>query len=80
MSSELDLLIVAGQDITSLKYYGVAVCTIFFYDYLLTLADEIKYAWAGKKSWSTHALWDASYLLLTSAQHFGFSLPIDIFR
>lgn len=29
----------------------MASATVLFYDYLLTLEDEIKYAWSGKKSW-----------------------------
>ncbi|KAF9790805.1 hypothetical protein BJ322DRAFT_1170204 [Thelephora terrestris] len=40
MSSALDLLIQAGHDITSIKYYALATGTILFYDHLLTLADE----------------------------------------
>jgi len=34
------------------QYYGIATTAILFYDYLLTLADEVKYAWSGKKSWN----------------------------
>jgi len=52
MSSELDSVIQLGHDITSFKYYTLAAGTILFYDYLLTLADEIKYAWSGTKSWT----------------------------
>jgi len=33
------------------RYYGVATGTILFYDYFLTLADEIEYIWRRKKSW-----------------------------
>jgi len=51
MASELDLLIQAGHDITSIKYYALATGAILFYDHLLTLADEVKYIWSGKKSW-----------------------------
>lgn len=50
MSSELDQLIQFGQDTTLFKYYALATCTILFYDYLLTLSDEVKYAWSGKNS------------------------------
>ncbi|KAF9648233.1 hypothetical protein BDM02DRAFT_3261179 [Thelephora ganbajun] len=39
-SSALKDIIDLGHDVASLKYYKVAVATIFFYDYLLTLADE----------------------------------------
>jgi len=51
MSSMSDDLVHAGYDITSLKYYLVAAATILFYDYFLTLPDEVRYAWNGKKSW-----------------------------
>ncbi|KAF9644192.1 hypothetical protein BDM02DRAFT_3190826 [Thelephora ganbajun] len=51
MSSQLDLLIAVGHDLTAIKYYALATCTILFYDHLLTLADEIKYVWSGRKSW-----------------------------
>ncbi|KAF9781004.1 hypothetical protein BJ322DRAFT_1112396 [Thelephora terrestris] len=51
MSSHLDDLIQLGHDITSTKYYALATGTILFYDYLLTLADEIEFVWSGKKSW-----------------------------
>jgi len=30
----------------------MAAFTILFYDYLITLEDEIKYAWSGPKSWT----------------------------
>ncbi|KAF9789643.1 hypothetical protein BJ322DRAFT_1178306 [Thelephora terrestris] len=52
MSSEITQLIDVGHDVTAIKYYGIAVCTILFYDYLLTLQDEIEYAWSGRKSWT----------------------------
>lgn len=51
MSINLDLLVQLGQDGIATKYYVVATCTILFYDYFLTLADEIQYAWCKKKSW-----------------------------
>ncbi|KAF9645533.1 hypothetical protein BDM02DRAFT_3262853 [Thelephora ganbajun] len=52
MSSDtLKEIIDAGHDIVSLKYYEVAVATVLLYDYLLTLADEINFAWHGRKSW-----------------------------
>jgi len=37
--------------ITSIKYYRMALMAILFYDYFLTLGDEVRYAWKGKKSW-----------------------------
>ncbi|KAF9644210.1 hypothetical protein BDM02DRAFT_3190815 [Thelephora ganbajun] len=52
MSSDvLKEIIDVGHDITAIKYYEVAVATVLFYDYLLTLADEVRYAWHGSKSW-----------------------------
>ena len=30
------------EDILFSQYYEVAVCTILFYDHLLTLADEVR--------------------------------------
>ncbi|KAF9644220.1 hypothetical protein BDM02DRAFT_3122279 [Thelephora ganbajun] len=50
-SGVLKEIINGGNDIVSLKYYKVAVVTILLYDYLLTLADEVKYAWHGRKTW-----------------------------
>lgn len=51
MSSDLDSLVALGHTIISHKYYALATGTVLFYDYFLTLEDEIKYAWSGKKSW-----------------------------
>ncbi|KAF9780549.1 hypothetical protein BJ322DRAFT_1112540 [Thelephora terrestris] len=56
MSSALDELVQGGQDITSIKstqYYWVALATLLFYDYFLTLRDEVRYAWKGEKSWAS---------------------------
>jgi len=33
------------------RYYMLAAQVIYYYDYLLTLPDEIKYAWSGRKTW-----------------------------
>lgn len=44
-------LVQIGQDIASAKYYWMAAAAILFYDYFLTLGDEVQYAWKGKKSW-----------------------------
>jgi len=52
MSSEVDQLIAVGHEITAGKYYIIATCTVLFYDYFLTLGDEVKYAWSGKRSWA----------------------------
>lgn len=51
MSTGLDLLVQLGHDGIATKCYVIATCTILFYDYFLTLADEIQYAWCRKKSW-----------------------------
>jgi len=51
MSLDTDSTIQLGHDIISTKYYALATCAILFYDYFLTLADEIKYIWIGKQSW-----------------------------
>ncbi|KAF9786763.1 hypothetical protein BJ322DRAFT_673089 [Thelephora terrestris] len=40
-----------GQDVKAYNYYAIAAGAILFYDYFLTLADEVKYVWSGKKSW-----------------------------
>jgi len=47
----LEGIIDYGNKLTAARYYAIATTTIFFYDFLLTLADEIKYAWQGKRSW-----------------------------
>ncbi|KAF9789646.1 hypothetical protein BJ322DRAFT_549689 [Thelephora terrestris] len=48
----LQTLIDAGFDIMTIKYYVVAGMTLLFFDYLLTLPDEIRYAWRGRKPWT----------------------------
>lgn len=65
----LDIIIEIGHDVTATKRYIWATATILFYDYLLTLPDEIEYVWAGERSWifwvfvlirylpMTHLLW-----------------------
>ncbi|KAF9786684.1 hypothetical protein BJ322DRAFT_1051375 [Thelephora terrestris] len=52
MSSNLGSVIQLGKDITADKYHAIAVGAIFFYDYLLTLPDEVKYVWSGRRSWA----------------------------
>ncbi|KAF9789863.1 hypothetical protein BJ322DRAFT_1044619 [Thelephora terrestris] len=52
MSSQLDPIVQAGRDMACYQYYGLATGTILFYDYLLTLEDEIKYIWSRKQSWT----------------------------
>ncbi|KAF9789638.1 hypothetical protein BJ322DRAFT_1043321 [Thelephora terrestris] len=51
MSANLDSIIQIGHDVTSVKYHSLAVGVVLFYDYFLTLADEIKYVWSEKRSW-----------------------------
>ncbi|KAF9784333.1 hypothetical protein BJ322DRAFT_842695 [Thelephora terrestris] len=53
MSSELEQLVRVGNDITAIRYYIVATGTVLFYDYLLTLSDEIEYVWSEKKSFAS---------------------------
>ncbi|KAF9789668.1 hypothetical protein BJ322DRAFT_550952 [Thelephora terrestris] len=50
-AAALQTLIDAGYDILSIKYYAAAGVTLLFYDYFLTLPDEIRYAWKGRKPW-----------------------------
>ncbi|KAF9790363.1 hypothetical protein BJ322DRAFT_380751 [Thelephora terrestris] len=40
-----------GFDVTITKYGSLALGAVLFYDYLLTLQDEVRYVWGGKKSW-----------------------------
>lgn len=51
MSSGLGPVIQLGNDILSDKYYALATTPVLFYDYLLTLEDEVKYVWSKRKSW-----------------------------
>jgi len=44
-------IIDAGHDLLSLKYYSFATSALLFYDYLLTLGDEIEFGWRGRKTW-----------------------------
>ncbi|KAF9791190.1 hypothetical protein BJ322DRAFT_1017745 [Thelephora terrestris] len=54
-----------------MQYYWIALATLLCYDYFLTLADEVRYAWKGKKSYafaifilvSTDAVHDMGYYL-----------------
>ncbi|KAF4617687.1 hypothetical protein D9613_006263 [Agrocybe pediades] len=39
-----------GFDLFSIKLYWVAVSTLWFYDYFLTLRDEVRYGWSGTKT------------------------------
>lgn len=42
-------LVVVGRDIQAFKLYYTGCSTILLYEYLLTWADELEYAWKGKK-------------------------------
>ncbi|KAF9643936.1 hypothetical protein BDM02DRAFT_3191066 [Thelephora ganbajun] len=44
-------LVQVGFDIIGTKYYATGVEALYFYDYFLTLQDEVEYAWQGKKTW-----------------------------
>ncbi|TFY72255.1 hypothetical protein EVG20_g767 [Dentipellis fragilis] len=46
-----DSIIALGHDIFVEKLYYVATCALWLYDYLLTMGDEVAYAWAGKKTY-----------------------------
>jgi len=50
-SDELQQIIDEGNDLAIQKYYKLACFVLFFYDYFLTLDDEIRFVWRGKKSW-----------------------------
>ncbi|KAF9781540.1 hypothetical protein BJ322DRAFT_229181 [Thelephora terrestris] len=41
----------AGEQLFEVKLLLTAVQYLWIYDYLLTLGDEIRYAWSGRKSW-----------------------------
>ncbi|KAG7446733.1 uncharacterized protein BT62DRAFT_84027 [Guyanagaster necrorhizus] len=38
-----------AKDLQAFKWYYVASCTIIFFDYFLTLSDEIEFAWKERK-------------------------------
>ncbi|KAF9644137.1 hypothetical protein BDM02DRAFT_3131949 [Thelephora ganbajun] len=41
-------LVRLGNDISSIKMYAISVTALWSYDYLLTLKDEVRYAWKTK--------------------------------
>lgn len=41
----------AGKDLSVVKFLLTSVQWLWVYDYLLTLGDEIQYAWPARKSW-----------------------------
>ncbi|KAJ4472962.1 hypothetical protein J3R30DRAFT_746487 [Lentinula aciculospora] len=43
-------LITLGYDLLSTKRYWVAITALWAYEYILTLGDEIRYAWKGNKN------------------------------
>jgi len=47
----LKLLVEIGNQLFIAKLFVTAVHGLWFYDYLLTFADEIEYAWNGRRSW-----------------------------
>jgi len=46
--SSIAELVELGNDITSIKMYAISVTALWCYDYLLTLKDEVEYAWRTK--------------------------------
>ncbi|KAF9646676.1 hypothetical protein BDM02DRAFT_3118320 [Thelephora ganbajun] len=48
-----DVAVIAeiGAHLLVIKLFVVSITCVWIYDYFLTLGDEIKYAWAGKRSW-----------------------------
>jgi len=50
-SDEVQQIIDIGYDLAAVKYYSIAVVVVMFYDWLLTLGDEIRFVWSGRKSW-----------------------------
>ncbi|KAK0183987.1 hypothetical protein F5146DRAFT_501103 [Armillaria mellea] len=46
MDEDVTLL---AKDLQAFKWYYVASCTVIFFDYFLTLSDEVEYAWKGRK-------------------------------
>ncbi|KAF9783524.1 hypothetical protein BJ322DRAFT_1071526 [Thelephora terrestris] len=63
----IDEVVQIGHDVTSLKCYWLALSTILFYDYLLTLQDELRYIWKGKKSWAFGVFFVNRYLPMAYA-------------
>jgi len=49
--ADLAALVKAGGQLFSLKLFVTSMYCLWVYDYLLTLGDEIKYAWTGRRSW-----------------------------
>jgi len=47
----LATLVEAGEQLFAVKLFITSVQCLWIYDYLLTLGDEIKYAWSGRRSW-----------------------------
>ncbi|KAF9789639.1 hypothetical protein BJ322DRAFT_549293 [Thelephora terrestris] len=56
MSSDLASLIQLGHDLTSHKYHSLATGMVLFYDYFLTVGDEIEYVWFERKTFGSSAL------------------------
>jgi len=46
--SELTEVVQLGQDIISFKLYSAGITALWAYDYLLTVGDEVRYAWKTK--------------------------------
>ncbi|KAF9648021.1 hypothetical protein BDM02DRAFT_2449534 [Thelephora ganbajun] len=44
-------LALVGERLFMFKVCTTSANCLWMYDYLLTLGDEIKYAWSGKRTW-----------------------------
>jgi len=41
-----------GHELMLTKYFSQSIVALLLYEYFLTLPDEIRYVWGGRKSWS----------------------------
>jgi len=47
---QVDELISAGTTLLAVKYFLAVINCFWIYDYLITISDEVRYAWPGRKS------------------------------
>lgn len=78
-----------GYDIMAMKYYTTAALALYMYDYLLTLPDEVKYIWQGRKTWMfymffinryfpmIYVVWSRLYLDLDHTGKVRCAMPCD---
>jgi len=50
--AELKAVVDTGKLVFSAKLFMIGVYSLWMYDYLLTLGDEVKYAWSGRRTWA----------------------------